>query len=164
MADLLPRERLQPSLLDRLTDDSPGERDESRDRRVMSASQLKAAVLRDLEWLFNTIAHPEEYGLEALPEVAGSVANFGIRNLCGVAASGLEEGDVESIVKKTIERFEPRIFLDSLELNVTIRKNEYGPNAVVFELKGQIWAQPMPEPLFFRTEVDLATGETKRVG
>jgi len=51
MADLIPRERLQPSLLDRLTDNSPQATVESRDERVMSSRQLRKSVLRDLEWL-----------------------------------------------------------------------------------------------------------------
>jgi type VI secretion system protein ImpF len=36
MADLAPAERLQPSLLDRLTDDEPDKRVEGRDRSVIS--------------------------------------------------------------------------------------------------------------------------------
>ena len=47
MAELTTRERLQPSLLDRLTDDAPQERVESRDKRVMSMRQLRTAVLRE---------------------------------------------------------------------------------------------------------------------
>ena len=54
MAELSPKERLQPSLLDRLTDDEPDEQEESRDRRVLSMSQLRQSVLRDVGWLLNT--------------------------------------------------------------------------------------------------------------
>ena len=46
MAELTTSERLQPSLLDRLTDDHPEVAHESRERRVMSMRQLRAAVLR----------------------------------------------------------------------------------------------------------------------
>jgi predicted component of type VI protein secretion system len=49
--DLTSRERLQPSLLDRLTDDEPGDVQESADKRVLSPNQLKVSVLRDLTWL-----------------------------------------------------------------------------------------------------------------
>ena len=42
MAELLPQERLQPSLLDRLTDYEPGSAVESRERRVLSTQQLRA--------------------------------------------------------------------------------------------------------------------------
>jgi hypothetical protein len=40
------RDRLQPALLDRLTDDAPQSRVEAEDTRVMSKTQLRQAVLR----------------------------------------------------------------------------------------------------------------------
>ena len=61
MADLTPQERLQPSLLDRLTDSAPDTKRESRDRRVLSMRRLRSAVLRDLAWLLNT-GHLETTG------------------------------------------------------------------------------------------------------
>ena len=51
MPELNPRDRLQPFLLDRLTDDTPGATKESRDRNVMSPQQLKVALLRDFSSL-----------------------------------------------------------------------------------------------------------------
>ncbi|MGV8301633.1 type VI secretion system baseplate subunit TssE, partial [Pseudomonas aeruginosa] len=48
MAELTLQERLQPSLLDRLTDDEPGNLKEAAERRVLTLNQLKASVLRDL--------------------------------------------------------------------------------------------------------------------
>ena len=48
MAELTPSERLQPCLLDRLTDDHPEEVKESRDQRVVSMRRYREAVLRDL--------------------------------------------------------------------------------------------------------------------
>ena len=56
MADLKRQERLQPALLDRLLDEDPSNPAESVDKRVLSLTQLRASVLRDLAWLFNTIA------------------------------------------------------------------------------------------------------------
>ena len=41
MAELTTQERLQPSLLDRLTDDEPGKHEESRDKRVITANRLR---------------------------------------------------------------------------------------------------------------------------
>ena len=51
MNELTSRERLQPSLLDRLTDEEPGKAVEGPDKRVLSLTQLKSSVLRDLAWL-----------------------------------------------------------------------------------------------------------------
>ncbi|HJX53099.1 MAG TPA: type VI secretion system baseplate subunit TssE, partial [Polyangia bacterium] len=39
MAELTPKERLQPSLLDRLTDDDPGRATEPRESRVLSPAR-----------------------------------------------------------------------------------------------------------------------------
>jgi type VI secretion system protein ImpF len=55
MADQLPpQERLQPALLDRLTDDEPDKKLEPRENRVLSKRKLRESVLRDLGWLFNS--------------------------------------------------------------------------------------------------------------
>ena len=54
MAELTPRERLLPSLLDRLTDDNRESVSEARERRAETMLQLRSAALRDLEHLLNT--------------------------------------------------------------------------------------------------------------
>jgi len=64
MAELTPLEKLQPCLLDRLTDDEPNISEESRNQRVISVQRYRRGVLRDLEWLFNTSAHLDEEGRE----------------------------------------------------------------------------------------------------
>ena len=53
MAELSLEERLQPSLLDRLTDNEPDSKVEARSMRVISVNRLKRCVLRDLAWLLN---------------------------------------------------------------------------------------------------------------
>ena len=81
MADLTPQERLQPSLLDRLTDTDPESKTESRERRVLSIQRLRAGVLRDLGWLLNT-GHLETIeDLDEFPDVRNSVLNYGIPDL-----------------------------------------------------------------------------------
>ena len=47
-------ERLQPSLLDRLTDNEPAKKEESRAQRVLSMKKLREGVVRDLLSLLNT--------------------------------------------------------------------------------------------------------------
>ena len=48
------RDRINPSLLDRLTDEAPGERSATSGGSAVSLSELRKSVLRDLNWLFNT--------------------------------------------------------------------------------------------------------------
>ena len=51
MADLNITERLQPSLLDRLTDDAPEATSEARHDRVIDIDRLRDIIRRDLSWL-----------------------------------------------------------------------------------------------------------------
>ena len=60
------RDRLQPALLDRLTDQAPHQRLESESDRVMTKSQLRQAVLRDLGWLFNA-TQPQPQWASTMP-------------------------------------------------------------------------------------------------
>ena len=67
---LTPQERLQPALLDRLTDDEPDKKQELRERRVLSKAQLRQAVLRDLVWLFNATKLERGSELAKMPDGA----------------------------------------------------------------------------------------------
>ena len=75
MPDAKFKEKLFPSLLDRLTDDSPMEQKESRDKRVFSVAKLRKAVLRDLGWLLNTCHLQVVEDLSGFPYVEASVVN-----------------------------------------------------------------------------------------
>jgi type VI secretion system protein ImpF len=99
---LTPQERLQPALLDRLTDEEPDRSQELREHRVMSKSRLRQAVLRDLAWLFNATRFERGAGLAHLPYVRRSVINFGLPAHAGQTASTLEIEDVERDIKQAI--------------------------------------------------------------
>lgn len=159
MAELTPKERLQPSLLDRLTDDSPDSRVESRERRVLSPSQLRDCVRRDLAWLLNTTNLESSTPLGEVPEVAVSVLNFGVMDLAGKPISSLNMGQLEKMIRDCIWAFEPRLMKDSVVVKVDERKN--GHNELSFVIEAQLWAQPLPIQLFLRTEIDLENGEVK---
>jgi type VI secretion system protein ImpF len=34
-------------------------------------------------------------------------------------------------------------------------------NAMTFEIEGQLWAQPVPQRIYLKTEVDLELGEVR---
>src|SRR2546426_872555 len=109
MFDQPPVERLQPCLLDRLTDDDPLKQEESSHQRVISHQKYKRGVLRDLEWLFNTPAYLHIEGLEPFrlrdyPEAWKSVINFGIHQLSGATAPNLAR--VQEQLNEAIQVFE----------------------------------------------------------
>lgn len=158
MAELTPRERLQPSLLDRLTDKAPGSKNESRDHRVLSMQKLRDAVLRDLAWLLNTGQLETTEDLEAYPEVGKSVLNYGIPDISGLSISGVDTASFERAVRDAIIKFEPRISADSVHVTVVRDGTQMNRNAMVFNIEGQLWAEPTPMALYLKTELDLETG------
>jgi type VI secretion system protein ImpF len=158
MAELTNRERLQPSLLDRLTDNDPRNPQESREARVLSVERLKQSVLRDLEWLFNTENLASIVDLDSYPQIASSVLNFGRQALSGKAGSTIDLGELEQRIERAILDFEPRVIARSLSIRVNYQDEMHSHNSLSFEIQGQLWAQPLPLNLFLRTEVDLESG------
>lgn len=158
MAELTQKERLQPSLLDRLSDDAPDKLQESREQRVLSLSKLRLGVLRDLAWLLNTGTLDCVQSLDEYPLVSHSVVNYGIPDLVGTTLSNAEESEIQRKIRQAIWDFEPRIFPESVIVKVAISENLMNQNAMTFEIEGELWAQPLPLRLYLRAELDLETG------
>jgi type VI secretion system protein ImpF len=158
MAELTVKERLQPSLLDRLTDDEPQKKVESRDRRVISLEKLRECVLRDLGWLLNTGRLSQVQDLGEYPEVARSVVNYGSIDLSGRHLSSTDLDELESAVKQAILDFEPRILPDTLRVRSVLEGEKMSSTAITFTIEGSLWAQPLPLRMFLHTEVDLESG------
>jgi type VI secretion system protein ImpF len=150
---ITPLDKLQPCLLDRLTDDEPDKKEESRVQRIVSLQRYKAGVLRDLEWLFNSIGHfPDEKAGELTfgdyEEVFHSVVNFGVRQLYGRLAPDIDE--IEKQLYEALIVFEPRINRRTLRVKVALVRN-----ILSIEVIGELWVNPLPEKLFVKTELDL---------
>ncbi len=158
MAELTQKERLQPSLLDRLTDDEPNTQVESRDKRVLSMQKLRQSVLRDVSWLLNADSFESVADLSDYPEVAQSVINFGIQNLAGTSVVGADLTDIEKKLKQAITVFEPRILPHSLTVKV-LSADVMNQQAISFDIEANLWAQPLPIHLYLRTEIDVLTGD-----
>jgi type VI secretion system protein ImpF len=162
VAELTPQERLQPALLDRLTDEHPDEQQEAREHRVMSKRQLRQAVLRDLAWLFNSTRLESGVDLSRVPDVRRSVVNYGLPALSGRVASSLDVTELERAVRQAILDFEPRILPDSLRVKALLQASQLDHHNVIgMEIHGQLWAQPVPLELLVRTEIDLETGKVE---
>jgi type VI secretion system protein ImpF len=161
MAELTTQERLQPSLLDRLTDDEPGKVEESREKRVISATRLRDCVTRDISWLLNCANLETNADLGDYPEVSRSVLNFGIPDLTGVALTGIDSGALQRQIKEAIIAFEPRLTANTLRVTVKPSTTRMDHQALIFNIESEMWAQPIPLNLYLKTEVDLETGNFK---
>lgn len=154
MAELAPRERLQPSLLDRLSDDEPAKTAEPRDRRVLSMRTLREGVLRDLAWLLNTTNLLSAGPFDKLPHVASSVLNYGVPDLSGAAIASLNIARLERGIRQAIWDFEPRLIRASVSVKALAGANSDN-NKITFDIEADLWAQPYPERLYLKTELDL---------
>jgi type VI secretion system protein ImpF len=170
MAELNSRDRLQPSLLDRLLDDSPQQRQESASDRVLTRQQLRAAVLRDLAWLLNATRAEPEPASDRAEEVAmwatadearRSLLNFGMPAYSGVTLSSMDRAQVERAVVHAIRTFEPRIDPATLEVQVQSNARESTHNTLQLVIRGKLWSQPVPLELLLAADLDVETGHTR---
>ena len=183
MSEQIPLELLQPCLLDRLTDDQPERKEESRRERVMSYKKYRDGVLRDLEWLLNSegALRPESSAwlrasrgeteakipdLRDYPHAFRSVINYGLRQFWGL--SDRDKDRLEDEFAEAIQIFEPRISPGSLSIHMLNPGEEPGQkgnserldgNVATLVITGELWANPLPEHLNLKTTLDLEVGQ-----
>jgi type VI secretion system protein ImpF len=155
------RDRINPSLLDRLTDEAPGNAAQ-RGGMSLSLTELRRSVLRDLNWLFNTSQIMRSEELEAWPQVRNSVVNYGLPPLSGVVASSLDIQKLERALRQAIVDFEPRILPDSVSVKAELERESLDHhNVLSLHIEALLWAQPVPIELLLRTQLDLESGQNR---
>ncbi len=159
MATLRAQDRLQPALLDRLTDEDPDNPAEGAELRVINRTRLRDLVLRDLAWLFNAVSPGRAVDWTGLPYARSSVMNYGLPPLSGETASTVDPLVLQARVRQAILDFEPRILPETLQVEALISEEQMDHyNQIGFRISGQMWAQPVPLELLLHTDVDLETG------
>ncbi|MEO6300677.1 MAG: type VI secretion system baseplate subunit TssE [Paracoccaceae bacterium] len=158
MADKMMSERLQPSLLDRLTDEDPTNLTESRDARVIDIRRLREIVQRDLSWLLNTNNNDGWIDAARHPLAAKSVLNYGVKDVAGDFAAKDRAQLIRKSIAFAIENFEPRIRKGSA--HVEIRSQNISRDTIIsFDIRADMWAEPIPIELYLRSSVDVTTGQ-----
>lgn len=152
---------MQPSLLDRLTDENPQSGVESRDQRMISWQRLRDVVRRDLGWLLNCVHLEASEDLSAWPLVARSTLNYGMPETTGIPVANINVDLLQKRVRQAILDFEPRLVRNKLTVTVQKQSVVMNRNSLVFLIEGEMWAQPVPQSIFVRTEFDLETGVVK---
>lgn len=158
MAQLTPKEKLQPSLIDRLTDSRPDIRTSTGGVRVLSVDELRAAARRDLGALLNASSLDAVQDLSEFPHVQRSTLNFGMPDMSGRTASGVDLPELERTLRRAIEDFEPRFMNHTLQIEGAIA-DHMNHNVMTLTVQAELWSQPLPQKLLLRTELDLETGE-----
>jgi type VI secretion system protein ImpF len=152
-------DRLQPSLLDRLTDNEPDKKVEPAGSAAMTRTRLRQAVLRDLAWLLNASNAETETDFEGMPHARTSTINYGVKALSGVSVSQLEFASIDQALHDSILAFEPRLLPDTLQVRSVVTEDQLSHhNTLAFEVRAKLWSMPYPLELLLRSNLDLETG------
>ena len=143
-------ENSQAPLLDRLIDEDPGTSGDSAQQRLLSARQIKALVVRDLENLLNS-----RRSIAALPaefrELQNSVATYGLKDFTALSAdSTTVQNAILKDVEKAIARFEPRL----KNVKVMLETGDQKERKLSFHISGMLVVDPIREPVAFDTFFD----------
>jgi type VI secretion system protein ImpF len=154
MARIHQRQPLVPSILDRLLDDEPENRQEALPSRGQLLREMTDSVRRDLEELLNTRwrcrSWPEEWN-----ELDTSLVSYGIPDFTGAGMSSPEDREkFREDVEKTIRKFEPRF----KSVRVSLVPNpDPADRTLRFRFDALLHAHPAPEPVVFESRLEPAT-------
>jgi len=151
--------RLQPSLLDRLTDEYPQRKSEPLEARFMSGEGLRASVLRELRWLFNAAGQPRDIDDGCHPYSSASVINYGLPNFVGGFAASIDIPRLHTSIRQAIVRFEPRILPSSIEIEqAAVEQADESIKQIALVIRALLWFRPAPLAIVLRTQIDLEDG------
>jgi len=143
------------SVLDRLIDQEPERNQEPPMSRAQSLRELRAALRRDLEWLFNTRSTIEAPP-ESLREVERCVYNYGVPDTTSLFLRSLKDQEyLSKSIKTAINFFEPRL----MAVKVNIQPTTDVLRGIHFSVEGLLRMDPAPEPVFCDTILEPSKGE-----
>ena len=161
---LTPQERLQPALLDRLTDDEPDKKQEPREQRVLS----KAACGRPCCAISPGCSTPpgsSRGDLDgAVPYARRSVINFGLPALSGPdRVDARRSPDLERAIRQAILDFEPRILPETLRGQGArrARARSITTTSSASRSTASCGRSRCRSSCCMRTEIDLETGKVQ---
>jgi type VI secretion system protein ImpF len=148
---------VQPSLLDRLTDDDPRSPADVRVSYLESLQNFKRSVQRDLEWLLNTrrIADGVPSHME---ELKHSVYNYGIPDITSLSRDSVDSRTLLlARVEEALAMFEPR--LANVHISMQELEGEAHRRELRFIVEATMRLDPTPEQVMFDTVLHFSTGE-----
>ena len=92
------------------------------------------------------------------PLAAKSVLNYGVKDVAGDFAAKDRAQLIRKSIAGAIENFEPRIRKGSAR--VEIRTQNISRDTIIsFDIRADMWAEPIPIELYLRSSVDVTTGQ-----
>jgi type VI secretion system protein ImpF len=153
---------VQPSVLDRLTDDDPRVQT---DRHVSYADSLrafKAAIQRDLEWLLNTRRTPTP-APAGFTELRTSLFHYGVPDITSISRDSSDAHDaLLKHVDDALAMFEPRLM--NVRISTVDQEGEAHRRELRFVVEATMRLDPTPEQVRFDTVLHFSTGEIDVAG
>jgi len=155
-----PRDILLPSVLDRLSIDSA----QSTSQSGIGVRELRAAVMRDLEWLLNSRKLMDVELEQELEEGGRSILAYGLPDLSVYSRNNSSDiRDICATIKKTILAFEPRLIPRTVEVEF-VKSEEKDDFQLHFRIQGTLHVEPIIEPISFDTVLELDSGAVQVEG
>lgn len=147
---------LRPTLVDRLIAPLGGG-----SHPGVGLRDLKRAVARDLEWLLNTrnemVRSPE---LANLAEARASVLTYGVPDHSASSRSSKNDrARVRKEIATAVRTFEPRLVPATVVISDFEDSADVADPSLRFRIEATLYVEPISEPVFFDSRVDLTTGE-----
>lgn len=153
---------LLPTLFDRLRDEAPSRAAEDPCEYAVTAARLREIVQRDLIHLLNSTNAEGLIDRGRYPEAAASTVNFGVPALAGNYLVNRRWDEVERLIRRAINDFEPRLIPDSLQVRPLAQEGAVDSyNVLVFEIRARIHFQPYPLEFTVQSAVDLETSRIR---
>jgi len=154
--------RLLPTLFDRLRDEAPSRNLEDPSEYAVSPARMRELVQRDLACLLNATNAEDLIERERYPQAAASTVNFGVPALAGNYLINRRWEEVERMIRRAINDFEPRLVPQSLQVRPLLQDGGMDNyNVLVFEIRALIRHQPYPLELTVQSSVDLETNRIR---
>jgi type VI secretion system protein ImpG len=90
------------------------------------------------------------------------VLNYGMPDLSGNFIANFNLSRLERAIRQAIWDFEPRLIRSTVSVRALPQEKE-NHNKISFEIEADMWAQPYPERLYLKTELDLEHGSVTLV-
>ena len=153
---------VQPSVLDRLTDEDPRSSADPRVSYMESLRQFKVGVQRDLEWLLNTRRTPTAAPVE-LTELSRSVYNYGVPDITSLSSDSPQaRAQLLRDVEATLVTFEPR--LTNVQISMVEQEGEAHRRELRFVVEATLRLDPTPEQVVFDTVLHFSSGQIEVAG
>lgn len=145
---------LLPSVLDRLIDREPGNRNEPQNWRTQSVKEMTEAVRRDLEWLLNSRRTPFEPPPTS-KNLWRSVYCYGLPDSTAISVRSEDERTrLARAVEQAITYFEPRL----TNVTVVIPSVTASSKVIHFHIDAMLRTEPAPQRIYFDSTLELTSG------